>query len=139
MPSASSEKRNKQKRSCKKRKLDDFNSSKCKYVSRKYCILQGKCSHMTDNCKGLKHWSTTTKKNKNTINPYTQGKKDLNTLIERQFQKFVKKKKGKIQKKSSNILSNYRCPMRRKLNRVSPVWKNVWKVEKLRPRTLDEK
>ena len=91
----------KSRKALKIRKREDSDSSvvesseegnKAHRPTRKYCILHGKCSHFTDNCKDLramvvKHKQKKKKKFKN----YGKSNKELNALIEKKFQKFVKK------------------------------------------------
>ena len=87
----------------KKRRKEDFDSSvvesseestKACCPNKKYCILYGKCSHSTDNCKDLNAMvsSLKQKKNKN-FRTYGKSNKELNALIEKEFYKFVKHKK----------------------------------------------
>ena len=92
------------KKSLKKKKQEDSDScvvesseestEACR-PSKKYCILQSKCSHSTDSCRDLcamvnKHKQ---KKKKKNFRNYGKSNKELNALIEKRFQKFVKNKK----------------------------------------------
>ena len=62
--------------------------------TRKYCILHGKCSHSTDNSNNLRAMINKHKqKKKKPFKNYGMSNKELNALIERKFQKFVKNKK----------------------------------------------
>ena len=87
----------------KKRKREDSDSSvvdsskestEARRLTRKYCILHGNCSHATDNCKDLRAMVNKHKqKKRKPLTNYGKSNKELNALIERKFQKFVKNKK----------------------------------------------
>ena len=87
----------------KKRKREDNGSivvesseesAKAYCPSKKYCILHSKCSHTTDRCKDLHAMVNTRKqKKKKSFRNYGKSNKELNALIEKKFQKFVKNKK----------------------------------------------
>ena len=65
------------------------------------------------------------KKKKKNWRTYKKSNKELNALIEKKFQKFVKnRKKGGRQKKSSNISKKYRFMMM-KAKRASPAWQKA--------------
>ena len=86
-----------------KRKMEDSDpsvvesseeSTKVHRPTRKYCILRGKCSHLTDNCKDLRAMINKYKqKKKKPFKKYGKSNKELNALIEKKIQKFVKYKK----------------------------------------------
>ena len=82
----------------KKRKQEDSDSSvvesseestKARHPNKKYCILHGKCSHSTESCKDLRAMVNKHKQKKNS-RTYIKSNKELNALIEKKFQKFVK-------------------------------------------------
>ena len=91
------------KKSTKTRKREDSDSSviesseqstKARRPIKKYCILHGKCSHSTDNCKDLRAMVNKQKQKRKRVSwNYGKRKKELNALIEKKFQKFVKNKK----------------------------------------------
>ena len=69
-------------------------STKACHPSKKYCILYGKCSHSTDSCKDLRIMINKHKqKKKKSFRTYVKSNKELNVLIKKKFQKFVKNKK----------------------------------------------
>ena len=93
----------KAKKSYKKRKREDSNSnvvepseenieSRC--PSKKYYILHGKYSHSIDSYKDLRAMVNKYKqKKKKSSRNCGKSNKELNALIEKKFQKFVKNKK----------------------------------------------
>ena len=75
-------------------------SIEARHPIRKYCILHGKCSHSTDNYKDLRAMVNNHKqKKKKPFKNYGKSNKELNVLIEKNFQKFVKNKKRRKTKK----------------------------------------
>ena len=69
-------------------------STEARRLNKNLCILHGKCSHSTDNCKNLRAMVSKHKqKKKKTFKNYGKSTKELNALIEKKFQKFVKNKK----------------------------------------------
>ena len=76
-------------------------STEARRLTRKYYILNRKCSHSTDDCNDLcamvvKHKQREKKK---LFKSYGKSNKELNAQIEKKFQKFVKnKKRRKIEK-----------------------------------------
>ena len=99
----------------KKRKREDSDSSvvesseestKASRPTRKYCILHGKCSHSTDYCKYLCAMVNNHKqRKKRNFKTYGENNKEINTLIEKKLQKFVKKKKRKENREGTSTLS----------------------------------
>ena len=87
----------------KKRKRDDSDfsvvesseeSTRTRRPIRKYCILHGKYGHSTDNCKDLRAMvNKHNQKKKKSFRDYGKSNKELNALIEKKFQNFVKNKK----------------------------------------------
>ena len=96
--------------STKKRKREDFDSSiadfseestEARRPNKKYYILYGKWSHSTDNFKDLRAIISIHKwKKKKYFRNYGKSNKELNALIEKKFQKFVKNNKRMKTKKS---------------------------------------
>ena len=90
-------------KSHKKRKREDSDSSvvesskdstEARRPTRKDYILHGKFSHSTENCNNLRAMVSKHKqKKKKPFKNYGKSNKELNALIEKKFQKFVKKKK----------------------------------------------
>ena len=79
-------------------------SSKARRPVRKYCFLHGKCSHYRDNCKNLCAMDSKPKqKKKKTLKNYGKGNKELNALIEKKFQKFIKNKKRRKTEKDLQL------------------------------------
>ena len=71
-------------------------STETRRPTRKYCILHGKCNHSTDNCKDLRAMVNKHKqKKKETFKNHGKSNKELNALIEKNYQIFVKNKKRK--------------------------------------------
>ena len=60
---------------------------------KKYCILHGKCSHTIGNRKDLKALVSKQKQKKEKIQPYAQGKNELNALIEKKCKKSKEQEK----------------------------------------------
>ena len=99
MRKKSSEAAEKSKKSQKKREREESNSSAVEFSKgstearrpmRRYCILHGKCSHSTDNCKDLRTMVKKQKqKKKKSFKNYGKSSKELNALIEKKFKKFV--------------------------------------------------
>ena len=93
----------KPRKALKKRKREDSDSSvvesskestEARRPIRKYCILHGKCSHSTDNCKDLHAMINKHKqKKKKPFKNYGKSNNELNALIDKKFQTFVKNKK----------------------------------------------
>ena len=87
------------KKALKKRKREESDSSvvesseestKACRPTRKYCILQGKCSHSTDNCNDLRAMVNKHKqRKKKPFKNHAKSNKELNALNEKKFQKFV--------------------------------------------------
>ena len=104
----------KSKNAHKKRKREDSDSivvgsskesTKAQRPTRKYCILHGKCSHPTNNCKDLRAMINKHKqKRRKPIKNYGKSNKELNALIEKTFQKFVKNKK---RRKTEKMLPHF--------------------------------
>ena len=105
------------KKSTKKRKREDSYSSvvesseestKACRPNKKYCNLQSKCSHSTDGYKDLCAMTNEHKqKKKNNFRNYGKRKKEINALIEKKIQKFVKnKKKEENGKRAPALLRN---------------------------------
>ena len=104
-----------------------------------YCILHGKCSHSTDNCKDLRAMVNKHKqKKKKPFKYYEKSNKELNALIERKFQKLQKTRKGGKQRSSFSIFKKCRFQMT-KARKASPAWQKAWKLEKSHPPGLNEK
>ena len=62
--------------------------------SKKYCILHNKCRHSMDSCKDQRTMVNKHKQKKNkNFRTYLKSNKELNALIQKKFQKFVKNKK----------------------------------------------
>ena len=89
----------------KKRKREDFDCSVveiseestevCHQIN-KYCILLGKCSHSSDSCIDLRAMVNKHKqKKKKYFRTNGKSNKELSALIKKNFQKFVKNKKGR--------------------------------------------
>ena len=118
----------KSKRSLKKRKWEDSDSSvvECSEEStkahrpiRKYCIL-----HSTDNCKDPRAMVSKHKqKKKKPFQNYEKSNKELNALIEKKFQEFITNKGGK-QRRSFNTFKKYRFQMMKE-KRASPAWQKA--------------
>ena len=93
----------KPRKALKKRKREDSDSSivesseestEARRPTRKYCILHRKCTHSTDNCNDLRAMVKKHKqKKKKPFKNYEKSNKELNALIKKKFQEFVKKKK----------------------------------------------
>ena len=91
------------KKKIKKRKQEDSDSSfvesseestQARCPSKKYCIEHGQCSHSMDSCKYLFTIDNKYKQKKKNFKTYGKSNKELNVLIKKKFQQFVKKKKG---------------------------------------------
>ena len=97
----------------KKRKQEDFVSSVVESSeesttdccpNKKYCILHDKCSYSPENCKNLHAMINKHKQKKNNFNTYGMSNKELNALIEKNFQKLIKnKKRKKIKRRASEL------------------------------------
>ena len=137
----------KAKKSTKKRKREDSDSSvvesseestEARRPNKKCCNLHGKYSHSTVSCKDLRAMVNKHKqKKKKTFRNYGKSNKELNDLIKKKFQKFVKNKKRGKQKKSSSTFKKWRFPTM-KVKRGSPAWQKAWKLEKFHPLVLNE-
>ena len=103
-----------QTKSSKKRKWEDSDSSVVesskessveRSPSRKYYILHGKCSHSAENCKGLCAMVNKLKqKKKESLKTLGKSNKELNAIIEKKFQTFVKNTK---RRKTENELHHF--------------------------------
>ena len=65
-------------------------STKARHPTRKYCILHGKCSHSTDNCKDLRamvNKHKRKKKKRKNFKKYGKSNIELNALIEKKISK----------------------------------------------------
>ena len=72
------------------RKPISKNPPKLAVKEKKYYILHGKCNYSTDNCKIFVRWSISPNKKVKNFRNYGKSNKELNALIEKKFQKFVK-------------------------------------------------
>ena len=69
-------------------------STETRRPSKTYCILHGKGSHSMDSCKDLHAMVNKHKqKKKKLFSTYGKSNKELNSIIEKKFQKFIKNKK----------------------------------------------
>ena len=68
---------------------------------------------------------------------YGKSNRELNALIEKKFQKFVKNKKRRKTEKELQHFEKIQIWMM-KARRASPAWQKAWKVEKSQPPILNE-
>ena len=84
--------------------LQSLVSEDCKHVTRKHCVLHGKCSHTVDKCKDLKAIINNHNKYERNFTSYVWDKKELNALIEKKLEICQEQEKEEGRKRSSNIM-----------------------------------